>query len=162
VHNRGRIAVRVALWLILLYFMFPVIWALSASLKTRQELYTMAPNLVPLQPTIENYTFAIRKLTGFGLMYRNSFIVTLGSVVLLTTVATLAGYGFARLRFKGRDLIFFTMIMLIFVPQAGSLMAQYELMSFLHLRNSLIGLILAFSGISAVPIFIMRQSFLNL
>ena len=79
-----------------------------------------------------------------------------------TAVATLAGYGFARLRFKGRDIVFFTMIMLIFVPRTGALIAQYEVMSFLHLRNSLIGLILAFSGISAVPIFIMRQSFLNL
>ena len=161
-HNRSRIVIRVVLWVILLYFLFPIIWTVSASLKTRQELYTGTPSLIPIHATIENYTFAIRKLTGFGLMYRNSVIVTLGSVVLLTTVATLAGYGFARLRFKGRDFVFFTMIMLIFVPRTGALIAQYEVMSFLHLRNSLIGLILAFSGISAVPIFIMRQSFLNL
>src|SRR5579884_12334 len=101
VRNRSRIAVRIVLWLMLLYFLFPILWALSASLKTRQELYTGTPSLIPLHPTIENYTFAIKKLTGFGLMYRNSVIVTLGSVALLTVCATPAGYGFARVRFKG-------------------------------------------------------------
>ena len=54
------------------------------------------------------------------------------------------------------------MVMLIFVPRAGGLIAQYELMSFLHLRNSLYGLILAFSAGIAVPCFIMRQTFLNI
>jgi ABC-type glycerol-3-phosphate transport system permease component len=162
VRNRARIVVRLALWAILLYFLFPIFWTLSASLKTRVDLYQGAPTLMPLHPTIENYTFALRKLTGFGLYYRNSLIVTLGAVALQTTVATLAGYGFARLRFKGRDLIFFTMVMLIFVPRAGGLMAQYELMNFLGLRNNLLGLILAFSAGLAVPVFIMRQSFLNL
>jgi ABC-type glycerol-3-phosphate transport system permease component len=163
VRNRGRIAVRLALWLILLYFMFPIIWTLSSSIKTRAELYAPgAPTLIPLEPTIGNYTYALRKLTGFDLFYRNSLIVTLGAVALQTTAATLAGYGFARLRFKGRDLIFYTMVMLIFIPRAGGLMAQYELMSFLGLRNNLLGLILAFSAGLAVPIFIMRQSFLNL
>jgi ABC-type glycerol-3-phosphate transport system permease component len=162
IHNRGHIAVRLVLWLILLYFLFPIIWTISSSLKTRVELYTGTPAIIPLDPTIENYTFALRRLTGFGTFYVNSLIVTLGAVVLQTTVATLAGYGFARLRFKGRDLIFYTMVMLIFIPRAGGLMAQYELMNFLGLRNSLIGLILAFSAGLAVPCFIMRQSFLNL
>jgi len=162
VHNRGKIAIRVALWLILLYFMFPILWTLSASLKTRVELYTGTPSLLPLHPTISNYTFALGKLTGFGLFYRNSLIVTLGAVALQTACATLAGYGFARLNFKGRDLIFYSMVMLIFVPRAGGLMAQYELMNFLGLRNNLLGLILAFSAGLAVPCFIMRQSYINL
>jgi ABC-type glycerol-3-phosphate transport system permease component len=162
IRNRGRIVVRLVLWLILLYFLFPIIWTLSSSLKTRVELYTGTPAIIPLDPTIENYTFALRRLTGFGTFYVNSLIVTLGAVVLQTTLATLAGYGFARLVFKGRDLIFYTMVMLIFIPRAGGLMAQYELMNFLGLRNSLIGLILAFSAGLAVPCFIMRQSFINL
>jgi len=82
-------------------------------------------------------------------------------VILQTSLATLAGYGFARLRFRGRDLIFYTMVLLIFVPRAGGLMAQYELMNFLGLRNNLLGLVLAFSAGLAVPIFIMRQAFLH-
>jgi multiple sugar transport system permease protein len=162
VRNRGRLVVRLALWALLIYFLLPIVWTLSASLKTRQELYQSAPSLITLHPTIENYTFALRKLTGFDVFYRNSLIVTLGATALQTILASLAGYGFARLRFKGRDLLFYTMILLIFVPRAGGLMAQYELMNFLGLRNSLIGLILALSAGLAVPVFIMRQSFLNM
>jgi multiple sugar transport system permease protein len=162
VRNRGRIAVRLALWVLLFYFLMPIVWTISSSLKTRAELYQATPSIVTLKPTLENYTYAIRKMSGFDTFYKNSIIVTVGATALQTAVATLAGYGFARLRFKGRDLFFYTMIMLIFVPRAGGLMAQYELMNFLGLRNSLYGLILAFSAGLAVPVFIMRQAFLNL
>lgn len=160
--RRGSIAVRVVLWLLLAYFLFPIIWTVSSSLKTRAELYQATPSVITLQPTLENYFYALRKIVGFDTYYRNSLIVTLGAVVLQTAVATLGGYGFARLRFKGRDFVFYSMIMLIFVPRAGGLMAQYELMNFLGLRNSLLGLILLFSAGLAIPCFIMRQAFLNL
>jgi len=160
--RRGSIAVRVVLWLLLAYFLFPIIWTVSSSLKTRAELYQTTPSVITLQPTLENYFYALRKIVGFDTYYRNSLIVTLGAVVLQTAVATLGGYGFARLRFKGRDFVFYSMIMLIFVPRAGGLMAQYELMNFLGLRNSLVGLILLFSAGLAIPCFIMRQAFLNL
>ncbi len=160
--HRGRLAVRLALWILLAYFLMPIVWTISSSLKTRAELYQATPSLITLAPTIENYTYALRKMVGFDLFFQNSLIVTLGAVVVQTVLASLAGYGFARLRFKGRDLIFYTMIMLIFVPRAGGLMAQYELMQFLGLRNNLIGLILLLSAGLSVPVFIMRQAFLNL
>lgn len=162
IRYRGGLSARLLLWLLLLYFLAPIIWTIASSLKTRAELFQATPSFITLNPTIANYQYAIKRLTGFDLFFRNSLIVTLGATVLQTILATLAGYGFARLRFKGRDLIFYTMVMLIFVPRAGGLMAQYELMSFLGLRNSLFGLILAFSAGLAVPVFIMRQSFLNL
>lgn len=160
--NRGKIAIRIALWLCLIYFLLPIVWTISSSLKNREELYQATPAIITLNPTIANYTYALRRLKGFDTFYTNSIIVTLGAVVIQTAVATLAGYGFARLRFKGRDLIFYTMILLIFIPRAGGLMAQYELMHFLGLRNSLVGLMLAFSAGLAVPVFIMRQAFINL
>ncbi len=159
---RGGVAARLLLWLLLLYFLAPIIWTIASSLKTRAELFQATPSFITLNPTLANYQYALKRLTGFEIFFRNSLIVTLGATALQTVLATLAGYGFARLRFRGRDLIFYTMVMLIFVPRAGGLMAQYELMSFLHLRNSLTGLILAFSAGLAVPVFIMRQAFLNL
>ena len=153
---------RLVLWFLLCFFFIPILWTLMASLKTRMELYTMDPHLLVRLPTLANYVFALEQLPDFALYYRNSLIVTLGSVVLQTALATLAGYGFARLRFVGRDLIFYTLVLLIFVPRAGGLMAQYELMNFLGLRDNLFGLILAFSAGLSVPIFIMRQAFLGL
>ena len=73
----------------------------------------------------------------------------------------MAGFAFARLNFRGRDLLFYGLIMLMFVPRAGGLMALYELMEFLHLRNSHLGLILLFPSAISVALFIMRQNFLS-
>jgi ABC-type glycerol-3-phosphate transport system permease component len=158
----ARVFVRILLWLLLGFFLLPILWTITSSLKDRIELYQTVPHLMVWRPTLENFSFALRKLPNFPILYRNSLIVTAGAVVLQTSLATLAGYGFARFQFRGRDLVFYSMILLIFVPRAGGLIAQYELMSFLGLRNSLLGLILAFSAGLAVPIFIMRQAFLVL
>ena len=160
--RRDRLIGRLATWLFIAIFLLPIVWAVSSSLKTRIELYSDLPSLLPMHPTLANYEFNFRRMPAFFLQFRNSMIVAMGAVVLQIFCSSLAGYAFARMRFPGRNLIFYTLVMLIFVPRAGGLMAQYEVMSFLGLRNSLIGLILAFSAGLAVPIFIMRQTFLNI
>lgn len=161
-HHRGKILLRVVLWVFLLIFLLPFVWAVSASLKTRQELYVELPSIITTNPTIANYVYVLRRMPTFLTQFGNSALVTGGAVLLQVALAALAGYAFARLRFKGRDTIFVTMIMLTFVPRAGGLMAQYELMNFLNLRNNLFGLILAFAAGLPIPIFIMRQTFINL
>jgi multiple sugar transport system permease protein len=160
--RRGALFQRLAMWALVALFLLPIIWAVSSSFKTRIELYQALPSLFPMNPTLANYQFAFQRMPAFIQQFQNSLIVATGATVLQVFCASLAGYGFARLRFPGRDLIFFSMVMLIFVPRAGGLIAQYELMSFLGLRNSLFGLILAFSAGIAVPCFIMRQTFLNI
>jgi multiple sugar transport system permease protein len=143
-------------------FVLPIVWAVSSSFKTRQELYQALPGLIPLHPTLANYEFAFQRMPTFIQQFGNSLIVSIGSVLLQVFCASLAGYGFARLKFPGRDLIFYSMILLIFLPREGILMAQYEVMAFLHLRNSQLGLILAFASIISTSVFIMRQTFLNI
>jgi multiple sugar transport system permease protein len=160
--QRNQLVLRLVLWVFLLAFLLPFVWAVSASLKTRQELYVELPSLFTLNPTLQNYTYVLRRMPTFVTQFINSATVTGGAVLLQVAITALAGYAFARLQFKGRDLIFYSMIMLTFVPRAGGLMAQYELMSFLGLRNSLMGLILAFAASVPIPIFIMRQTFINL
>jgi multiple sugar transport system permease protein len=91
----------------------------------------------------------------------NSLKVSLGAVIIQCITATMAGFAFARLEFRGRDLLFYMLIMLMFVPRAGGLMALYELMEFLHLRNSHLGLMLLFPSAISVALFVMRQNFLG-
>jgi ABC-type glycerol-3-phosphate transport system permease component len=154
-----KVLVRVLLLTFLFLFLLPVVWTISSSLKNRMELYQATPSLITLTPTGANYEFALKRLRNFADLYRNSITVTLGAVIVQTTLATLAGYGFSRVRFRGRDLIFYTMLLLIFVPRNVALTAQYEVMNTLGLRNSHLGLILAFSAGLAVPTFIMKQAF---
>lgn len=159
---RSRLLLHLCVWLALSAFVIPIVWSISASLKGREELFETLPGLFPAHPTLANYAYTLRRIGNFPLYFLNSTIVTVGSVALIVFVASLAGYAFGRLRFRGRDLIFYTLVLQLFVPRAGGLMAMYELMYRLGLRDSLPGLILMFAGQIAVPIFIMRQTFFNI
>ena len=64
------------------------------------------------------------------------------------------------LALRGRDAILLSIVMAMFIPRAGGLMAQYELLDRLHLRDNLLGLILNFGAGMSIPLFIMRQTFL--
>lgn len=156
-------------WLLalVLFFIFvwtflPVLWTVSMSFKGVVELFTMPARLLPYEPSLSNYQWMFRYLPQLPLYFQNSLITTLGTVVVRTFCAALMGYAFARLDFKGRDLIFYSLIVAMFVPRAGGLMARYELMHTLHMRNSLFGLMLLFASDLSVPLFIMRQNFLGM
>jgi multiple sugar transport system permease protein len=133
------------------------------SFKGIMELYGMGTmRFIPRQPSLDNYRWMFEYLPKLPIYFKNSIITTLGAVVVRTFCAALMGYAFARLDFRGRDLIFYSLIVAMFVPRAGGLMARYELMHALHLRNSLFGLILLFASNLSVPLFIMRQNFLTM
>lgn len=159
----GSLAVYISLIIIGAVCLLPVIWAVSSSLKTREELYTVTPTLLPKNPTLQNYTWMLTRedMSRLPLNMWNSAQVTLGAVIIQCITATLAGYAFARLKFRGRDLIFYLLILLMFIPRAGGLMALYEEMEFLGLRNTLVGLALLFPSAISVALFVMRQTFLG-
>lgn len=143
--------------------LLPVIWTVSSSLKNRHELYMTVPTLVPKNPTLANYQWMFTRadMSRIPLNLWNSFKIAMGSVVIQCITASMAGFAFARLNFRGRDLLFYLLIMLMFIPRAGGLMATYELMSFLGLRNSHVGLMLLYPSAISVALFIMRQNFLT-
>lgn len=145
---------------LIVFVIFPMLWAFSSSFKDFEEVFQNASALIPERPTWDNYRFLFEKLPYFPQQIVNSAIVTVGSVLLTALLATMMGYGFARIEFRGRDLLFYGVIISMFIPRSGGLMAQYELMDFLNLRDSLFGLILAFSAGLPISMFIMRQSFL--
>jgi multiple sugar transport system permease protein len=152
-----------ALLVICAVCLIPVVWAVSSSLKTREELYTATPSLIPHNPTLLNYTWMLTRadMSRLPLNMLNSVEVTLAAMVIQCVTATLAGYAFARLQFRGRDFLFYLLVILMFIPRAGGLMALYEEMDFMHLRNSLLGLALLFSSAISVALFVMRQNFLG-
>lgn len=160
----NNILVNLALLLICAICLLPVVWAISASLKDRNELYLATPTLLPHNPTLENYRwiFTQSDMSRLPLNMWNSVKVTMGAVIIQCITATMAGFAFARLTFRGRDLIFYLLILLMFIPRAGGLMALYELMEFLHLRNSHLGLMLLFPSAISVALFVMRQNFLGI
>lgn len=160
----GNLAVNLALLAIMLVCLLPIVWTLSASLKDRNELYLATPTLLPQNPTWANYEwmFSQSDMSRLPLNFWNSIKVTLGAVIIQCIVATMAGFAFARLTFRGRDLLFYMLILMMFIPRAGGLMALYELMDFLNLRNSHLGLMLLFPSAISVALFVMRQNFMGI
>lgn len=151
-----------ALVFIAVLCLFPLYWSLASSLKGDAELYESVPSLAVRHPTVDNYrtVLSIEGGSEFLRYFANSFLVAGGAVFLQLVVGSMAGYAFARVRFRGRDLVFYTMVLIMFVPRVGGLMATYELMDFLHLRNSHFGLILLFASSVSLSLFVLRQAFL--
>src|SRR5262245_32640626 len=94
--RRGALLQRLAVWALMLLFLLPIVWAVSASLKTRVELYQALPSLLPMRPTLANYAFAIERMPAFIQQFQNSLFVAIGATILQVICASLAGYAFAR------------------------------------------------------------------
>ncbi len=163
---RSRIArsewyLHVVMIVALLVTFVPIIWMISTSFKDRLGFAEHPASLIPWDPTFVNYRYMLTAVDNLPVYMRNSFILAIGTAVIEVFVASLAGYAFTRMHFRGKNVILTLLIVSIFVPRSGGLMALYELMAFLDLRNSLFGLILLFAANVPVPIFIMRQAFLS-
>lgn len=158
-----ELPVNLALIVMVIVCLFPLYWSLISSLKGRDELYESTPSLIVRQPTLENYAQVLSMTGGsqIPLYLWNSVKVGAGAVLVQLVAASMAGYAFARMRFRGRDMIFYALVLMMFVPRVGGLMATYELMDFLNLRNTHLGLMLLFPSALSIALLIMRQSFLG-
>jgi multiple sugar transport system permease protein len=139
----------------------PFLWSISTSLKQPGDVFAYPPQLLPDPATLQNYVDVFTKLT-FGRYFLNSVIVT-GSVVILNVLfGTAAAYAFAKLRFPGRDAIFFLLLLTLMVPFQVNLIPLYKIMVELHNAIPPIGAdtyfgIVAPSAIQVFGIFLMRQ-----
>jgi ABC-type glycerol-3-phosphate transport system permease component len=159
--RRTNIVAHLLLALVVFLVLLPILWILSTSFKDAQEFFTNSASLIPRRISLVNYEYMFSAIKSLPVYMTNSFILAIGVSVIQVLTAALAGYAFARMQFAGRDLIFIAIVVSMFIPRSGGLMALYELMSFLKLRNSIFGLTLLFSAALPIPIFIMRQAFLS-
>ena len=139
----------------------PFLWSISTSLKQPGDVFAYPPTLLPDPVTFQNYIDVFTKMT-FDRYFLNSVIVT-GSVVLLNVLfGTAAAYAFAKLRFPGRNAIFFLLLLTLMVPFQVNLIPLYKIMVELHKAIPAIGAdtyfgIVAPSAIQVFGIFLMRQ-----
>lgn len=141
-------------------FIAPLIWSVLRSFQT-ETVITSPPSLAGVSHlTIANYQQliggSIRILDYAG----NSLVVALGTAALTGILSTLAGYGFGRFRFRGQGLIFAATLVALMVPYQAILTPAFLELNFLHLTNSLLGLVLFYSTFNLpFGVFVMRNSF---
>ncbi|HEV8636629.1 MAG TPA: carbohydrate ABC transporter permease [Chloroflexota bacterium] len=144
--------------------LMPLLWIAFSSIKSVSEQYRVPATFIPREPTLEWYAFVISKVPLLPVYYANSLTVALVSTLGTVAIACLAGYSFGRLDFWGRDRVFWGLIVTMFLPTSiTSLFATYELIDFLGLLDTQLGLILPYTATGMIfSTFIMRSVFMSI
>lgn len=135
----------------------PVLYVIALSLKDNKELMVDPHTVFHMPYTIKNYIDTVGTSSVFRWVM-NSLIVAGGLTVFTLILSSLAGYGFARLNFPGRDVLFVIVLLGLAVPEQAVLVARHQIFSWIGLHNTYPGLILP--GLSsAFGVFLMTQYF---
>ncbi|MEV0408815.1 carbohydrate ABC transporter permease [Actinoallomurus sp. NPDC050550] len=138
----------------------PFAWELLTSLKTFSETTHVPLTFLPHHWQWSNYSRVFHVLP-FGRMFLNTVIMTLGRTVGQVVFCSLAAYAFARMRFRGNNLLFGLFLSVLMVPSQLFLIPQYVIVQKLGWVNTLPGLIVP-GMFSAFGTFLLRQFFLSL
>ncbi len=156
---------KVVLYLVLivlsLTFLMPALWMISTSLKDTAQTYVVPPIWIPWPMRFSNYPEALTS-QPFGLFFRNTILYAIGSGVGAVLSAALVAYGFSRIRWPGREIVFFIALSTMMIPFQVRMIPLYITFKNLHWLNSYAPLIVpAFFG-DVYYIFLLRQFFLSI
>lgn len=148
----------VAAVIITIIMVFPLYWMIATSLKSAAEAQLIIPTLFPHEFHFENYITVLTR-ANFMKYYWNTIVMTAGILVLQIGIGTLAAYGFACGKFKGRDAMFYIVLGALMIPIQVTFIPIFIMCSNWGLNDTFLGLILP-EAVSAYYIFMMRNSFL--
>lgn len=137
-------------------FLIPFYWMFATALKGDDQLFQIPPAWVPNPAVWDNFAQVFREVP-FGKFLVNSIILVIWNVFGQVLSCTLVAYGFARLRFPGRNALFFILLATLMIPRQVTLVPQFILFAKLGWVNTYLPLILPAFGGSPFLIFLMRQ-----
>ena len=143
-------------WAVLV--LFPFYWMLLTSIKSYSAYNAeYIPQFYTLAPTVQNYSDAFTAVP-LARYFLNSLIFTVATTAIMLVVITLAAFAFARLKFRGKDLIFTLFLALMMIPNELVVITNFVTITNLDLRNTFLGLILP-SVTSVFYIYLLRENF---
>ena len=162
----AKISIHSVLIFVSLLSIFPFIWLISTSLKgVNENIFAYPPTIIPTDLTWENYIGVWHKVNFIG-YFINSMVVAGFTVLLNLILSSLAAYPLARMEFKGKKIVFFSILATIMIPFQSIMLPVYLITIKLNLIDSVnnfmgyLGLILPFA-VNAFGIFLMRQAFMK-
>jgi multiple sugar transport system permease protein len=162
-HRGQRVVLYVVLAIIAIPFLFPTWWMITSSFKTVNDIFAFPPSIVPLSPTMAAYVKAFT-FQPFARQYFNSAYIAV--IVTLTTmlISSMAGYAFARIRFRGQNFLFLVVLVGLLIPSEVTIVPLFQMFNALGLVNTHwpIILVTSFGAPSVLATFIMRQFFVSL
>lgn len=140
--------------------LFPYVWMLANSFKSRSDFFTNPYTLVPMPPTISTYidAFSIGRMNIYVV---NSFLYAGTVLAMQLFINSLAAYAFARVDFPGRDYLFLAVLATLMLPGSVTLIPTFLIAHKLGITNSFWGVVLP-GFVGAFGIFLLRQFFLNI
>jgi multiple sugar transport system permease protein len=156
----GTVATHVVLVLGAVLMVFPFVWQLLTALKSQAESMTVPVTLLPREWLWENVA-QVFEVLPFAEQLGVSTVVALARTAGQLALCSLAAYAFARLQFRGREVIFALFLSVLMVPSQLLILPQYEIIVSLGLLNTVTALILP-GLFSAFGTFLLRQFFLTL
>ena len=152
------IYVFLSIWALIV--LFPFYWMIITSLKTFTSYNAeQIPTLFAMPPTFENYLTAFTEVNLARYLF-NTITFSIITTILTVVVITLAAFAFARLKFRGKGVIFILILSLMMIPNELVVITNYTTMVNLNLRNTFTGLILP-SIMSIFYIYWLRQVFMQ-
>lgn len=156
---RNTWLVHLALVLASIITLAPFAWMILTSFKTFEESILVPPRLLPVAWMIDNYTIVLNKFP-FGSFYLNTFAMMGMTVLGQLIICSMAAYAFARLAFRGKELLFTLCLALLMVPGQIFLVPHYDIMVKLRLTDTVTALWLP-KVFSAFGTFMLRQFFMQ-
>lgn len=134
----------------------PFLWTVLSSLKNMSQTFSVPPTILPNPVIWENYPESLQALP-FGRAYFNSFYIAAVVVVAQLITASMAGYAFAKLKFRGHNLLFILFLATMMIPSQVTMIPLFIIMKNLGLLGSHMSLILPAALFNAFGVFLMRQ-----
>lgn len=160
IRRLGKVLLYILLILSGLVMLVPFAWMVSTSLKSGEYVLTMPPQLIPNPATFDSYR-RIFELYPVGRMLFNSLLVAVLTTLGQLVTCSMAAYAFARLKFRGHNLVFLLYLATLMVPFQVTITPLFIMMRIFGWINTYQGLILP-GVFSAFGTFMLRQSFLTI
>ncbi len=157
----GRILLYLVLFVGAVIFSLPLIWMISTSVKPDHLVFAIPIVWIPPELDWANYIEAWQMLP-FPLFYRNTIFLTIVNIIGLVLSSSLVAFGFARIRFWGRDWIFIVLLATMMLPPQVTLIPIYLFWSKLSLVNTFWPLIIPEWLTNAFNVFLLRQFFMSI
>ena len=139
---------------------FPFVWMFLTGFKTVEESMIIPPTILPEAWQTKNYSDAMASLPFLSL-YKNTALMIFWRVVCAVVFSSMAGYAFAKLNFKGKNILFSLVLIQMMLPSQIFITPQYQMLARLGLTNSIFALV--FPGlVSAFGTFFLRQAYLGI
>jgi len=153
----GNKLILLSVVLVAVIWMLPIAWTLLLSFKPNSELMISTASAFHPPYTFKNYTDIFQSSGVFRWLW-NSAVVSIGVTAGILILSSLAGYGFARAEFKGRDVLFVLVLLGLAVPEQAVIIARHQMFADLKMHNTYPAIILP--GLSsAFGVFLMTQYF---